>query len=303
MNGRKRLFVVTSATAMMAAGAFSLHAGQKVLLGWKWVRGQSYDVRMVTDSNAVQRLRPLEQSQASVGFGYRIEVMDVNAQGEATADCTVTWIRVREKSGTREMVYDSADRDHPFPPEAQGSFPAGLLGQTFTVRLSRQGQLRDVRGLGAMRDNIVARVPEGPTRQQVAEGITEEQLAKVVRDVLRPLAIYPSTPIGAGDSWSQRETLEPPPYEHVTRWTLKSRRSGTALIEVDTAMTPRMPGPATPGRARGQIEVEEATGRILHSRTTATWSQETPLGSSAAGTQRTSVTVFEMMERKTTDKP
>jgi hypothetical protein len=296
MNDRRWRLTVIFAITMIAWPLLSTQAGQRVMYGWKWARGQSYDVRMVSDANTVQGQA---QSLASTGFGYRLDVADVNAQGEATVNCTVTWVKIREKSGTREMLYDSADKDHPFPPESHDYWPAELLGETLSVRITRQGRVQDVGGLGIVRDNIAKKIPEGPARQQVMRGLTEQHLAKFVSNVLRPLAIYPNTPVGVGDSWDRRERVESPLYEHVTKWTLKSRRSGMAVIEADTVMTPEGPNPMS-SQSHGQIEIDESTGRILHSRTTMIWS-ETADGSSAAGTQMTSVTTVEMTERKTGD--
>jgi hypothetical protein len=310
MNGRKLRFSVAFAGFWAAFPALVLSAGQrpdttgKVQYELKLAKGQSYVAKMVADSNVVQESEGQEaRSQVSLGLGYRLDINDIDSDGDAVVLCTVTWVKFKQKSLGMETGYDSADADHPIPVDALGTGPAGLLGEKFTAHLTRQGQVQEIQGLAAIRQNIEKKIPEGPARDQVMEGLTEQQLAGSIREYfLRPLAIYPIAPVGVGDTWNRQDTSETAPYNYATRWTLKSRNGGIAVIDANTVITPKAPseqdGATISGQSHGQIEMDEATGRILRSKRVQTTSGRMMVGSSTFGVKTDSVTMFEMTERK-----
>jgi hypothetical protein len=310
MNGRRFKFVAAISALLIGSLALASEiekspaAQKRVQYELKLVKGRSYDARVISDSNVVQESKGQEaRSHVSLGLGYRLDVVDADANGNSTALCTVTWVKFSQKSPTTEMIYDSADENHPIPSEARAFGPAGLLGEKFTVVISRQGQVQEIQGLEAVRQNIGNKLPEGPDRQQAMEGITEQQLAASIREYfLRPLAIYPSVPVRIGDSWNRRDASGTAPYDYATSWTLKSRKEGVAVIDANTIMTPKSPfeqgGAAISGRSGGQIEIDESTGRILRSRIAQTLSGQVTAGSSGVGVKTDSVTTFELIERK-----
>ncbi len=303
MNGRNRWLTVGLTAFAVTLPTLTTSGGQRVQYGWKWVKGRSYDVRLVADSNVAEAGggQPV-RSQVSLGLAYRLDVRDVDAQGEAMVDCAVTWVRFGRKSDMTETVYDSTDKDHPIPPDALGAGPASLMGETFTVRLTRQARVQEIQGLETIRRNVESKLPEGPARQQAMQGLAGSQLEQFIRDyLLHPLAVYPSTPVGVGDSWDRRETWGGGPYDRAMTWTLRSRENGTAIIDANMAIILQVrpdPGPpAVSGQGRGQIEVDEATGRILHSRSTETMYVHATAGSPVPALKTESIITFEMTER------
>jgi hypothetical protein len=304
MEGKKWRKAISFATLAILWPVLSVQAGQKVQYGLKLAKGRSYDVRMVSDSNIVQESQGQEaRSQVSLGFGYRFDVNAVEPNGTANVDCTVTWVKFRQKSPQAEMVYDSSDKEHPIPAEVQGFGPAGLLGERFSARITPQGQVQQIRGIAAMRRSMEKKLPEGPTRDQAMQGLSEEQLTASVKEYfLRPLAIYPDKPVGIGDSWSRSETSGIAPYDSQTKWTLKARKAGVLIIDADTTMKPKPPseqrGAVMSGQSHGQIEIDDATGRIVSSRTTQAMSGQMTVGSSALGVKTDSTTTFQMTDRK-----
>jgi hypothetical protein len=316
MKGRPIRFVVTISVLATALPALSAQAGQaaaaadqRMEYALNLVKGRSYEATVSSDSNAVQQSQgqvganddsPV-RSQVSMGITYRLDVNDVDANGNVTALCTVTWVRFTQKAGASTMTYDSSDKSLSIPPDALASGPIGFFGQKFTVRFSRQGQVQDIQGLDAIRENILNRIPRGPAREQVAQGLTDQRLDAFIREYfLRPLAIYPSVPVRVGDSWNRREPSETSPYDTMTSWTLKSRKGGVGVIEANAVLTPKSPtgaGMGLAGRSVGQIEIDEQTGRILHSRMTQTTSGRLMAGSSTLAVKSDNVTTFEMTER------
>ena len=304
MNGRRWWMGVAVSMFVIAGLAPSVQAGQKVQYALKLTKGLSYDVRMVSDSDMVQQGQGQEtRTQVSLGLGYRLQVSAVDSQGNASVDCTVTWVKFRQKSPTAEVGYDSSDKDKPMPPEAQSFGPAGFLGEQFSAQITPQGQVLKMGGLEALRKNMEKKIPDGPARQQVMQGLTDERLAGSIRDYfLRPLAIYPDRPVGIGDSWSRNDSSGIAPYDYENKWTLKDRKAGIVVIDAETTLKQRpqseQRGTPMSGRARGQIEINESTGQILRSKTIEVMSGQRKIGTSAFDIKTDNVTTFEMTERK-----
>ncbi len=307
MENRKIRTGVPALVAVAALLVVSAGAAEKIQYKLELERGQSYYVRVISDSNIAQEIMGQESvTEVSAGFGYSFDVNEVDDKGNGWVDCTVDWVKFTQKSPMMEVVYDSAKQASPVPAGAQSV--AAFLGESFTAKITPQGLVEELRGLERLRKSIEKKIPEGSMEQQMLQDLDDEQLADSIRDYfLNPMAVYPDKPVGIGDSWSRTSILKTQPFIYENKWTLKDRKAGLAIIEADTTMKSKPEAVQKgavemkfdmSGKRIGQIEINESTGQIIRSKMTQDSSGQMDAGSTKINLKTHGVTTFEMTERK-----
>jgi len=274
----------------------------------KFEKGQSYYVRVISDANAVQEVTDQEIiNETTSGFSYSFDVSEVDEKGNGWVDCIVDWVMFRQKSPSIEITYDSSEKPSRVP--TLGQRHAGFLGESFSVKMTPQGQVKELRGLEKLRKNMEKKIREGRMKQQIMQTLEEQQLADLIKDaMLSPMAVYPDEPVVIGDSWSRTDFLssrQPFIYEH--QWTLKDRKAGTAIIEASAVITSRPDAVQRQGatlkydmsgKRVGQIEIKESTGEIIHSEMMEDVSGQAQVETMTIRMKTHTVTTLEMTERK-----
>jgi hypothetical protein len=298
-------------------------ATEKVQYALRFVEGQSYDIRIISNSNmnAVPEEPDKEMSsQTTTGQGYRFDVNSVDDRGNALVDCTVTWVKYYQKvrggiPENQDIDYDSSDKNKQTIQEGKdlgeiAFVPAkvfrALLGEKFAVKMTPRGQVQEIRGLDILRKNMAKKAAE---RLAANESNWAEESMHDANDMhntiflkhyfLSPLAIYPDRPVSIGDSWTLSEEMSPHVKQETT-YKLKDRKAGVALIEINrdykyTIQTDEPDLSEYIYRSGGQVEINESTGQILYGKTNENVSSKQE--SSSSGKSST-VTTFEMKERK-----
>jgi len=270
------------------------------------IKGQSSDIRIDTKVDKEPTLR------VNTDMVYRFNVKSIDDLGIAMVDCTVNRVKVSQKLGYGQDVdYDSADENKQVIPKAKGmddiayAYARSMrayLDSTFTVKIMPCGQVLEIVGADIVQWNVSKKLMREMGRE-ISSDRTEAGIAGWGEEVLRhlflnPLPIYSKQPIGPGDSWTRNEkvpdrdkqgaTNVTDSYKHEWTWTLKERKAGMATIKVDEQLIKEADPTVPVWSSHGTLEIDEATGRILHSTTR----QET---SSQGGV---TVTTFEMAEAK-----
>jgi len=307
VENRKPKISVAAAAVIVAWLILPAEAGQKIQCRLNLRKGQSYYVRVISDSNVAQEMAGQKSVvEVTAGFGYRFDVKEVDEKGNGWVDCTFDWVKFRQKAPMMEVVYDSADKTSPVPPGAQGV--AVFLGAGFSAKITPQGQVEVVKAMEQLRKNIETQIPEGPERKQMLDAFEKQQLAESMKELcLSPMAVYPDRPVEIGDTWTRRVSFKTQPLILENKWTLKDRKAGTAIIEAATAVksNPEALQDAAvkmkfdmSGKRLGQIEIKESTGQIVRSKMTQDLSGQMQTGAATVSLKTHGVTTFEMTERK-----
>ena len=306
-NRKSRISVLVAAAVIVAWLIVPTEAGQKIQYKLNLRKGQSYYVRVISDSNVAQEMMGQKSIvEVTAGFGYRFDVKEVDEKGNGWVDCTFDWVKFRQKAPMMEVAYDSANKVSPVPAGAQGV--AVFLGAGFSAKITPQGQAEQVKATEQLRKNIEAQIPEGPERKQMLDAFEKQQLAESIKELcLSPMAVYPDKPVGIGDSWSRTVSFRTQPLIFDNKWTLKDRKAGTAIIEAATGVksNPEALQDAAvkmklemSGKRLGQIEIRESTGQIMRSKITQDLSGQMQTGAATVSVKTHGVNTFEMTERK-----
>ncbi|MCX5638754.1 MAG: DUF6263 family protein [Planctomycetota bacterium] len=234
----KRFQLAALAAALVGVVVVVADGEEKVQYSLKLEKGNKYYIQMITEQQISQTVMGQEQNvERTMGMGMNFDVNDVNESGSALVRYTYTWVKLGLKGPMGEAVYDSSQKDALVPPMAQ-SF-AGLVGEGFSVKLTRQGKVEQVRDLDK---------------------------------------IYPDRPVGVGDSWNKTIVLSVGfPMIMENKWTLKEHKDGVATIELDSTIKPdpnakpmemgqmKMSYELS-GRQQGLIRMRESTGQLISSK-------------------------------------
>lgn len=262
--------VLTSSSAPAADDADKLDLKLRVK------KGDAYHVGLVIEQDITQTTPGAQQPQSmkqKIGMGYRMEVQDVDAEGTATLHTVYDDVSFRQEGPQGVVEFDSSKPAGEVPQAARGF--AALAGQRFTIVLTRDGKVTEVRGVQEMLDAIVAKLdlPPGPTRDGMAKMIKEQFGETAMREQMQNLfAFYPAQPVGVGESWTHNVRISMGfPMVLENTYTLKGRKDGVATIAVATKLSPNPDAkPMTLGEVTiaydlsgtqsGETTIDEATG-------------------------------------------
>jgi hypothetical protein len=273
----------------------------------KFEKGQSYYVRVISDSNSVQEVEgQVIVSDVTSCFGYSFDVNEVDEKGNGWVDCTVDWVKLMRKAPMIDITYDSSKKTSRVSPLAQSV--AMYLGESFSAKITPQGHVEELRGLERLHRNIEKKMPKGRTEQQILQSLDSEELANSIKDLfLSPMAVYPDKPVGIGDSWSRTGFLNSRQlFILENKWTLQDRKAGIAIIEASAAIKSKPDAVQIQevkvkydmsGKQIGQIEIKESTGQIIHSKMTQDLSGQAHADATTIRTKTHAVTIFEMSKR------
>ncbi len=206
-----------------------------VRLELKLKRGQTFYQRTLTEQRVRKTTRSrLEVIELSCGVGRKLEVVDVDPQGNATLECTYLWSAYRQSGDVRDVYYDSSRGVSHVPKEAAGF--AALLGGTYVMTWTPRGEvLVDANALDDIREAVRRELPENAEKTPAATllapyldetGIEEAAQSQMPR--------YPDEILTEWFSWSARDVLSQGlPAVIQSKWTMRTvDADGLASIDV-----------------------------------------------------------------------
>jgi hypothetical protein len=265
---------------------------EKLQLRLNLEAGESYRLRMITDQKVSQTIQGQQQDLTqTVGIGYTFDVGEVKSDGSMLATVTYEWVRFEQKGPAGEILYDSANPPDRIDPSAAG-YPA-LLGQSFTMELSPEGQVKDLWGVDDMLAGILGALdlPPGGMRDTLEQSFRSQFGEQSMKENMENMmAIYPADPVDIGDTWTKKVVVATGfPMILENSWTLKSRQDGVATIAVFSKVEPNPDAPPLEigpikisyelsGEQQGTMELDEGTGWTLGAHMTQAFSGEMKMG-------------------------
>ena len=277
MNGKKFGIGVLAVVVTVGLAARFAEAAEKMQYRLKLQKGKKYYLRMITEAKTSYTIMGREQPMEEVsGFGYNFDVNDIDMNGNAWVTCTFDWIKLNYEGSGGMIVYDSTQLFSPVAPAAKRL--SLLLGARFQIITTPLGNVKQVNGLQRMFKKIEKNIKKRSQERFLLESLKKQFSEKFIKEIFEsPLAIYPETAVGVGDSW--RKTVvttrgQPIIVENI--WTVKERKNGIAIIENNSNIKPdpnakpiergdTKTSHTLSGKKHGLMEVEESTGLIRDS--------------------------------------
>ncbi len=240
--------------------------------------GKQYYLKVINELQISDPTPAKEQPMViTIGTGAQLDVSNIDANGNAQVTYTYKWVKYGTKFPGKEAVYDSSKKDSTVPEEFRWFAP--LLEESLSLKISPEGRISEVKDLEKVRSNVRQKLPQGPSNEIAIRSLDQWLDEQAVRETIESsLAIYPDRPVGVGDSWSRNVTYSGGfPKILESKWTLKERKNGVAVIEVVSTIKPNPQAKPTEmgqgitssseftGNEQGLIEIQESTGLIIKS--------------------------------------
>ncbi len=293
-------------------------AAGKMQYKLKLEKGQKYYLCTSVEQQISQTIMGQAQEVGQdIGMGIDFDVNDVDGDGNMWIRYTYRWVKFIQKSAMGQMEYDSSKKDSPVTSVSRPF--AALLGEGLLLKMTPEGRVTEVRDIEKMRNNIRQKFSSEPMSQQMMDTVDkliDEQSIKESTSSL--MVIYPDEPVGIGDSWSKTIAISTgSPMVMENKWTLKDRKDGVAIIDVNSVVKPNLDAKPMEmgtmkmnyqlsGTQTGRMEMEESTGRIIKSRMNQDMSGQIVMSDSSGQgmpdmtvpMKIKSVIIYEMTQRK-----
>jgi hypothetical protein len=266
-------------------------------LKFKFAPGDRYSLVSVAEQ---KKARMVDGNERVVEQTVRLEcdfdIKEVDEAGFAWVKYTYRRVTMKVKSQEVNFVFDSDANQLKTPLQAA---PLRLaMGEELYLRITPQGQIEKINGLQALVTYAKAKIGSFAGADRVSQAIIQQFVEPTVRRELEDqLRIFPESN-EAGTTWGRTEILSSAEagyakveqieevnivFEKTFRLNpAKSGRGGIAVVDVNLVIKPASaPVLSTPasespvrtnmeilGEGAGQIEIEEATGRIISSKMT-----------------------------------
>jgi hypothetical protein len=200
-----------------------------------------------------------------------------------------------------KVEYDSAHPPTEIPLGAEGF--SALVGQSVSVHLGPDGEIKEIRGLDEFYEKMVDALElEDPEKEaQLLQAFRQQFGEEAMKAQFGDLMAYvPPEPVHVGDSWTSKMVLTTiMPMVVDTEYTLLSIDGGVATLSVESTISPNPDGGfvdfglfkigySVSGKQQGHVEVDILTGQA-DSAIEQTMSGEMTL---VIGEERTTMPIF-----------
>jgi len=272
--GRKRTTTLIAVAASILSVGLCGTGAAAVPLQLKLDKGKTYYQRTMVEQRFTQTVMGQQQViDQSMGTGLKLDVLDVDSQGNMRIRQTFNWSRFKAAGPMANVDYDSAKP----ATQATGAEPfAAILGQSYVIKVSPKGQVLDVNGVDELREAVLKKLPAGGEAGpalNILDPYFKKQSVKEMTENL--LAVYPEKPVEVGESWTEKKVLTLG-FGMITesKWTLQKREAGVATIAATNSIRSNPDAPLmdaqgmkirfdVSGTSESTIRVDEATGLIL----------------------------------------
>ena len=255
----------------LSLAASAQETTDKVTLAWKLKKGDSHRYE-VSQENKTE-FGGMEINNEVI-FGYVMEVSEVSDKGVATLKLTYDRIKF-VMTGMMDTEYDS-DKDKAAPEEGLGKVMAGLVGKSFTMKLSARGEVVSVKGY----EDIIAEITkdmgeDDPMLQQMKQQMTDTNVKKLLQQAFPRL---PEKGVSKGDTWEDSSDMGIPGFVAVTmknKTTFKEQKGGEVTLDIEGKYEQKDDA----GGNGGQVQVTD--GKL---KSAVTWDTEKGIMTGSKGT-------------------
>jgi len=261
-------------SALLLIQTLACAAPEKILPRLKLQVGQKFKLKASSDSKMVSTVQGQTQVITdSASLVCTFELLSLDEVGDMTMKVTYDSIRLSEDAPAGKIVYDSTSTSE-VPPLVRGI--AALVGQSFTMRITPEGRVRSVSGA----DEIVAKAIEKnnvlsePWRSALSKQITDRFGNLPTSENMQGMfGVYPDKAVAIGERYSRKFQTAENIIESFYKIT--DRKDGILTIKCYAKITPNPESPGiqiglvqmkseATGTEEGTLQIEEATGMILH---------------------------------------
>ena len=215
-------------------------AGPKIDLKFDIKPGSVYKCRVTTNQQISQTIQgQVVDMDQTITMEYRYDVKEINDQGNTIVDIVYERIGYMQDGPLGKIDYRSWEDNKEIPALAQGF--ASLIDQGFTMEISSQGTVVDIKGGDKIIDKMVKDM-DLPASDEMTEKIKQSMQNQfgdaALKETMKSMfSIYPDRPVGVGDSWQATWTMSkdfPFPMILNNTWKIKEISDTEVILDIHT---------------------------------------------------------------------
>lgn len=251
-------------------------SGEKVQLGLNLEAGKTYRLMTNTSQEISQTIGGQSQDMTqTIGMGLKHTVESVDESGTATIDVIYEKVKYEQNGPLGRTTYDSDDPNADVPLMAKGF--AALVDNGFKMMTNNKGEITDIQGVSQMLQKMVDGLGVSGAQAAQIESSLKMQFGDeaLKQSMENTMAVYPSRPVGVGDSWTKTmEVNSGFPIKTTNTWTVKDIKDGVVYLNVVSKVSSADAGMEVAGMnvkynlsgtQGGSIEMDQTTGWIKKS--------------------------------------
>ena len=171
-----------------------------------------------------------QKIQQMIGTGYTFEVLQKQGTS-AIIKNTYDWVQY-EMSSAPKMSYDSRKGTQT---GIIADIFKGMIGQSFTMKLSEKGEVSDVTGAENIFESMMKNI-EPELRSQMEASMKGKYDAESMKSSIEQMVnIYPVYAVKVGDSWTQKIKLESGGYPMIlnSKYTVTEIKQDEVVLYAD----------------------------------------------------------------------
>lgn len=251
----------------------SIYAGQSVDLKLNLSKGETYYLASTNDQTfTIEMMGMVTKIGLSLRIGQEFHVDDVQ-NNIFNLRTTFTDVAIKTDMaggmfGASNVDYDSRSQSNPDHPIA--NIFAGLVGATFSMKISSAGKIIETSGLDEIMSKVISSSAM-PIDPQIQAIIGEGGLRQGIEQMFN---IYPGKLVRPGDTWSKNQMISAGlNFDVSSSYTLNRRTNGISSLGLKGTLK-TLPGSTMPGMemlnmtltmngvSEGTINVSENSGWI-----------------------------------------
>ncbi len=176
-------------------------------------KGKTYNYGLTThfDMN-MEMMGQKIASGGDVDYGYKLNVADIDAQGNTILNSTIDAIKFKMSAMGINMGYDSKNvGDTTKEDKMSNMFRrifGGMMGKTFKMTVSPKGEIVKIEGIDEMLNAMIEGMPgsvedKAKMRKQMGQSFNADQIKQ---SFSQAFTVFPDKPVKVGDTWTKNVT-------------------------------------------------------------------------------------------------
>jgi hypothetical protein len=170
---------------------------------------------------------------------YLYDVTDVASDGTATVNIKFDTFSIKMVNGNQTYEFDSTKTND--EKDAQGLAYRALVGQSFTLKISKDGKVQEITGVDKLFTNIIDKlqISDQKAKDTLVETLKQSFGDEALKQNLGSMTeMYPENKkIKVGDSWENKQTITAGyPMTINSKWTLKANEGDILTMDVDSSI-------------------------------------------------------------------
>ena len=216
----------------------STNANETFELALKLKIGHKFEHQFMMRQEVEQNIqgRIIKTLQAN-GTTYEMLVEKKQEDDFFLVSCTYKRAQMEIKNTMMTLKYDSANKNTPIPPAAQGM--AQLVNKSFTLEISNNGIVRRVKGMEAIIGDMVNKLNspaeiKAKLKAQFTKSFGNAAIEKIMQQSFK---IYPEKKVAIDEKWQSTITVKNLyPITIKNTWTLESINQDKAEINLSSIL-------------------------------------------------------------------